>query len=80
MEKIPISKFKATCLHLLGSVKKTGHPLLVTRKGEPIALITPPPPPPKPKSWLGCLKGTVRITGDIVSPASDEKDWEVLQD
>ena len=80
MEKIPISKFKATCLRLLDSVKKTGHPLLVTRKGEPIALITPPPPPPKPKSWLGCLKNTVRITGDIVSPASDEKDWEVLQD
>ncbi|MCJ7776084.1 MAG: type II toxin-antitoxin system Phd/YefM family antitoxin, partial [Desulfobulbaceae bacterium] len=72
--------FKATCLRLLGDVKKTGQPLLVTRKGEPIALITPPPPPPKPKSWLGCLKDTVRITGDIVSPASDEKDWEVLQD
>ncbi len=79
MEKIPISKFKATCLHLLGNVKKTGHPLLVTRKGEPIALITPPPPPPKPKAWLGCLKDTVRITGDIVSPASDENDWGVLQ-
>jgi antitoxin (DNA-binding transcriptional repressor) of toxin-antitoxin stability system len=80
MEKIPISKFKATCLRLLGNVKKTGHPLLVTRKGEPIALITPPPPPPKPKSWLGCLKDTIKITGDVVSPASDEKDWEVLQD
>lgn len=80
METIPISKFKATCLRLLDSVKKTGHPLLVTRKGEPIALITPPPPPPKPKAWLGCLKDTVRITGDIVSPASDENDWEVLQD
>ena len=80
MEKVPISKFKATCLHLLDMVKKTGQPLLVTRKNEPIALVTPPPPPPKPKAWLGCLKDTVRITGDIVSPASDEKDWEVLRD
>lgn len=78
MEKIPISKFKATCLHLLDTVKKTGQPLLVTRKNEPIALVTPPPP--KPKSWLGCLKDTIKITGDIVSPASDEKDWEILQD
>ena len=80
MEKIQISKFKATCLHLLDTVKKTGQPLLVTRKNEPIALITPPPPPPKPKSWLGCLKDTIKITGDIISPVSDEKDWEVLQD
>lgn len=80
MEKVPISKFKATCLHLLDRVKKTGQPLLITRKNEPVALITPPPPPPKPKTWLGCLKNTIKITGDIVSPASDEKDWEILQD
>ena len=79
-EKITISKFKATCLRLLDNVKKTGNPLLVTRKGEPIALVTPPPPPPKTKAWLGSMKDTVKITGDIISPVLDEKDWEVLQD
>ena len=47
LETIPISKFKATCLRLLGDVKKTGKSILVRRKGEPIALVTPPPPPPK---------------------------------
>ena len=80
LETVTISKFKATCLRLLSDVKKTGHPLLITRKGEPIALVTPPPPPPKPKVWLGSLKDTVKITGDIISPALDEKNWEVLQD
>jgi len=79
LETITISKFKATCLRLLSDVKRTGRPLLVTRKGEPVALVTPPPPP-KPKAWLGSLKDTVKITGDIISPALDEKDWEVLQD
>jgi len=79
MEKVTISEFKATCLRLLLNMKKTGHPLLVTRKGEPVALVSQPPPPPRPKAWLGCLKDTVRITGDVISPASDEKDWEVLQ-
>ena len=77
MEKVTISEFKATCLRLLLNMKKTGHPLLVTRKGEPVAPVSPPPP--KPKAWLGCLKDTVRITGDVISPASDERDWEVLQ-
>ena len=80
LQEISISKFKATCLRLLDNVKKTGHSLLVTRKGEPIALVTSPPPPPRPKAWLGSLKDTVKITGDIVSPVLDEKDWEVLQD
>jgi prevent-host-death family protein len=79
MEEIAISKFKATCLRLLDNVKKTGRPLLVTRKGEPIALVTPPPPPPKSKTWLGSMKDTIKITGDIISPALDEEEWEVLR-
>jgi len=32
---VTISKFKATCLAILGNVKKTGRSILVTRRGEP---------------------------------------------
>ena len=79
-ETISISKFKATCLRLLDNVKKTGKSILVTRKGEPIALVTPPPPPPKPDQWLGCLKDRIAITGDVISPVLQEKEWEVLKE
>ena len=78
-ETITISKFKATCLRLLDNVKKTGKSIIVTRKGEPIALITPPPPPTKPDQWLGCMKDRIKIRGDIISPVLDEKEWEVLK-
>jgi prevent-host-death family protein len=78
-ETITISKFKATCLRLLDNVKKTGKSIIVTRKGEPIALITPPPPPTTPDQWLGCMKDRIEITGDIISPILDEKEWEVLK-
>ena len=74
-ETIPISKFKATCLSLLSQVKKTGRTILVTRKGEPVALVSPPP---KPRSWLGCMRNSIDIKGDIISPALDERDWEAL--
>ena len=77
-QTIPISRFKATCLRLLDDVNKTGQPLLVTRNGEPIALVSPPPPPPKTDSWLGSMKDKLKIVGDVVSPASDEEEWEVL--
>lgn len=80
LEQVTISKFKATCLRLLDNVKKTGQPLLVTRHGEPIVIVTPPPLPQKPESWLGSMKDTVRIAGDIISPALNEKDWEALKD
>jgi len=79
VEQVTISEFKATCLRLLDKVKKTGQPLLVTRRGEPIVIVTPPPPPQKPESWLGSMKDTVRIAGDIISPALNEKDWGVLK-
>ncbi len=79
MEKIAVSKFKASCLALLARVKRTGRPILITRRGEPIAQVIPPPPPPKPPSWLGSFRGTGRITGDIISPAVAEEEWEVLR-
>ncbi len=78
MEEIAISKFKATCLRLMDEVKKTGKTIIVTRKGEPVAQVSPPPPPAKTESWMGSLKDTVEIKGDIISPASNEQDWEVL--
>ncbi len=79
MEKIAISKFKATCLSVLKRVQRTRKPVLVTKFGEPVAQVIPPPPTPRPKRWLGALSGTVQIHGDIIAPASDEQDWEVLQ-
>lgn len=79
MEEIAISKFKATCLAVLERVRKTGKPVLVTRFGQPVAQLVPPPAQEHPTRELGALRGTARITGDIVSPASDEDDWEVLR-
>lgn len=79
MEEIAISKFKATCLAVLERVRKTGKPVLVTRFGEPVAELIPAHASRKPKRWVGSLAGTGEITGDIVSPASDEDDWEALR-
>jgi hypothetical protein len=31
-------------------------------------------------SWIGSMKNSTRIKGDIVSPATNEDDWEVLRD
>ena len=80
MERIPVSKFKATCLAVLRRVKRTGKPILVTRRGEPIAQILPPPPPERPDLWLGSMRGTGRIVGDILGPAVSEREWEALQE
>ena len=79
MKEIAISEFKAKCLSLLDEVQKTKKPIVVTRFGKPVAEIGPVSPKPM-ASWIGSMKGEVKFLGDIISPASDEDDWEVLRD
>jgi prevent-host-death family protein len=79
MEQIAISKFKATCLGVLERVRRTRKPVLVTRFGKPVAEIVPHLQVAPTSDWMGSMKGTARITGDIVAPASDEADWEALK-
>jgi len=76
METMPISKFKATCLAALERVRRTGRPLLVTRRGVPVAEIVAPPDPAPPERWLGSLAGSGRIVGDVVAPPAGEDEWE----
>jgi prevent-host-death family protein len=78
METVSISEFKATCLELVRKVKRTGQPILITRRGEPMAQIVPPPPQ-RTRNWLGWAKGEIRILGDIVSPVMSEDDWEAAR-
>ncbi len=79
MEKIAVSKFKATCLEVLERVRCTRKPILVTRFGEPVAEVIPPSAPKRKESRLGTMRGTAKIKGDIVSPAGEPADWEVLR-
>jgi prevent-host-death family protein len=76
---IPISKFKATCLAVLEEVRRSGRPVLVTRRGEPIAEIVPPSRPRPPESWLGTARGTGRVVGDLVQPVAGPGIWDALQ-
>ena len=76
---MPISKFKATCLAALETVRKTGQPLRITRFGKPIADIVPPEAPAPAKNWLGGMRETAKITGDINAPSSELVEWDALK-
>lgn len=78
MKQIAISKFKATCLAVLDRVRQTREPVLVTKRGTPIAEIKPPPEP-QAGAWLGAMAGSAEIVGDIVAPAEPEDTWEALR-
>lgn len=79
MDEIAVSKFKATCLAALDRVRRTGRPLRVTRFGRPLADVVPARPAPNVGAWLGVMRGSGRITGDVVAPADPPEVWEVLR-
>jgi len=61
-------------------VRQTKKPLRVTRFGKPVAEIFPPSPESTADEWIGSMKDSMKILGEIVSPVIDEKDIEALHD
>jgi prevent-host-death family protein len=79
MKSVSISQFKQTCLRLLEEVRQTGTPLLITKRGEPIAEVIPVQRTER-EDWRGCLRESVDIVGDIVTPATEPDEWEALRE
>lgn len=75
--EIAAGQFKAQCLKLMDQVKQTREEIVITKHGRPIAKLVPMAEGPS-RSIIGFMKGSVKVTGDIVSPL--EEDWEVLEE
>jgi len=69
--EIAAGEFKAKCLKLMDQVEKTREPVIVTKRGKPIAQLVPVDVIPEP-SYFGYMQGTVTILGDIVAPSDLE--------
>ncbi|MEO8370885.1 MAG: type II toxin-antitoxin system prevent-host-death family antitoxin [Candidatus Solibacter sp.] len=63
---IGATEFKAKCIELLDEVEEHGGTITVTKRGRPIATLSPAKKT-KFKSSAGILAGKVKITGDIVN-------------
>jgi prevent-host-death family protein len=80
MEEIAISEFKAKCLAILQQVEKTKQPIRITRHGKPVADVVPSVPVVDRAALMGSMKDSMKILGDIISPASDPDEWEANRD
>jgi prevent-host-death family protein len=83
MRRIAAGEFKAKCLAILDEVNATGEPVLVTKRGKPVARVEAPPresAQESPDSIFGCLRHMATITGDIVSSEFTEEEWERMEE
>jgi antitoxin (DNA-binding transcriptional repressor) of toxin-antitoxin stability system len=78
MDTMTVSGFKTTCLAAVERVRQTRRPLLLTKRGVPIAQVIPAPSTGSRQGSFGALAGTLIETGDIVEPVA-AGDWEGLR-
>ena len=71
-DQVTAAEFKAKCLRLMDEVAKRRTPLVITKRGKPVAKLVPVED--EPIDPFGCMAGTVKIIGDIISPI-DEDEW-----
>jgi len=76
MKKMPAGEFKARCLTVMERVRNTREPVLITKRGQPVAKLVPVDEAPE---FLGRLQGIVKIQGDVESPVEPPESWEVLR-
>lgn len=87
MRIVPAGQFKAKCLAILDEVQQTGEPVLITKRGKPVArvvgLAEAESKMEKPEDIFGALKGLISVTGDLgdlVDPIVPLEDWDILKE
>ncbi|MGO8790204.1 MAG: type II toxin-antitoxin system Phd/YefM family antitoxin [Terriglobia bacterium] len=77
MKKISAGTFKTHCLSIMEDVRATRHPVLITKRGRPVAKLVPVDT--GRDDFIGRLEGVVKIVGDIESPIEPLESWEALR-
>jgi len=76
MKTMPAGQFKARCLSVMEEVKKYRAPVVITKKGRPVAKLVPADAPPI--DVFGCMAGTARIAGDVEVPIVGAHEWDAV--
>jgi prevent-host-death family protein len=69
------AQFKAECLRLIDEMGRDRQPVTITKRGRPVAVLTPIDPAPR-RSLFGAMAGSVLRYDDPFEPAIEPSEWE----
>lgn len=69
IKHVAAADFKANCLRLMDEVAHERRPIIITKRGKPIAKLVPVEE--EPIDLFGYMAGTAKICGDIIGPIED---------
>ncbi|NNU49880.1 type II toxin-antitoxin system prevent-host-death family antitoxin [Rhizobium sp. WYCCWR 11279] len=73
------AEFKAKCLNLIDQMAKDDESIVITKRGRPVAVLSPAPDPSGRRSIIGAMKGSVLRYDDPLSPAAEAEDWDAVR-
>ena len=68
-------EFKTNCLRIINQMNKDGKPVTITKRGRPVAVLSPAQTPEGCPSIIGAMRGSVLAYHDPFRPATDASDW-----
>ena len=77
MKQMPAGQFKARCLSVMDDVNATGEPVIITKRGTPVAKLVPVTS--KKQDLFGFMSGEFKIAGDIESTLVSPEAWGVMR-
>jgi prevent-host-death family protein len=77
MKTIPAGVFKTNCLAIMDEVKAKRETVVITKHGEPVAMLVPVSI--DRDEIFGFFSGKGSITGDVVAPALSPDEWGNLK-
>jgi prevent-host-death family protein len=75
-EEIGAGEFKAKCLKILDEVQRQRKQVTILKRGRPVAKLVPVEE--RSASFIGSMKGSMEILGDIVAPI--DVNWDANDD
>jgi prevent-host-death family protein len=66
---VAAAEFKANCLRLMDEVTRQRRPIVITKRGKPIAKLVPIET--EAIDLFGRMAGSIKICGDIINPIED---------
>ena len=66
---VAATDFKANCLRLMDEVARQRRPIIITKRGKPVAKLVPVGT--ETIVLFGRMAGSIKICGDIISPIED---------
>ena len=77
MKTMPAGEFKARCLRVMEDVRKYRVPVVITKKGRPVAKLVPLDE--SRRDILGCMADQFTHIGDVESPVFPPEAWEAFR-